>query len=249
MTLHRFFATGLVPAEGELPLSSADVHHVRDVLRLKAGDEIVVAGERALVVRLTDVAEVLSGAVVRELAKTPLPRVTLAQGLAKGEKIDDIVRQATEIGVARVIVFSSGRSVVRLDGAKGEARAARWNRVAVGAAGQSQRSGLPEIVGPVPFQELVHLLRDSAVLVCWEDSTGAPGIGEAIRSLAPAADRDVAVVVGPEGGLAEAEVAALAEAGGVEVSLGPTILRTETAGVVAAALAIYERGGLGGDRD
>jgi len=249
MALHRFFAIGRVPDEGALPLSADDVHHARDVLRLEPGDEIVLAHSGAACrVRLTAVGDVLSGAQVGEVTAPALPRVTLAQGLPKGDKLDMIVRQATELGVARIVPFAAERSVVRLDAAKAVSRADRWRRIAEEAAKQSQRTEVPEVLVPVASADLARALAGSAIIVCWEEATDAPGIAEALETLGvrdatPAPD--VAIVIGPEGGLSRAEVDALRAAGAVTASLGGTVLRTETAGVVAPALLLHELGGLG----
>jgi 16S rRNA (uracil1498-N3)-methyltransferase len=247
MALHRFFAEGPVPAGGPLPLDTPTLHHLRDVLRLAAGDEIVVVGEGVpFRVRLTAVGDVVEGERVEQLPAQRLPRVTLVQGLAKGEKMDDVVRQATEIGVSRIVPFAAERSVVKLDPGKAEARAERWRRIAAEAAQQSQRADIPEVAGLRRSSELPVSLSGSVVLVCWEDAAGTPGIAGALGRIAPSEDTDVAIVVGPEGGLTSAEVRALVAAGATVVSLGETVLRTETAGVVAAAIAIHARGGLGG---
>jgi 16S rRNA (uracil1498-N3)-methyltransferase len=249
MSLHRFFAEGPMPAQGEIPLAEGALHHLRDVLRLVAGDDIIVVSEGIAVrVRLTEVGDHAEGERIEELPARHLPRVTLAQGLAKGDKMDDVVRQATELGVSRVVPFAAERSVVRLDAAKAAARAERWRRIAAEAAQQSQRADIPHVNDVVAADALPELLRDSVVLVCWEDANGAEGIAEAIARIAPAASADVAVVVGPEGGLTQREVALLEAAGALTVTLGPTVLRTETAGVVASALAVHARGGLGAHR-
>ncbi len=250
MALHQFFAEGplsaSIGAEFVVPLGGADMHHLRDVLRLDAGDEIIVAGGgRALRVRLLAVEERAVGRVIGEIVRSPLPRVTLVQGLAKGEKMDGIVRQATEVGVSRVVPFLAERSVVKLAGTKAESRVERWRRIAAEAAKQSHRAEIPHVTPLVRTEDLPRLLRDATLLVCWEDAAAVPGIGEALRIEAPGPDAELAVVVGPEGGLSAREVALLEAAGGRTVSLGATVLRTETAGLVAAALAIYERGGLG----
>src|SRR5574340_52803 len=144
MTLHRFFVNATVAESGVVALSAADVHHLRDVLRLSPGDEIIVANAGvATRVRLVEVGEVVLGERICEVAASPLPRITLVQGLAKGEKMDGIVRQATELGVWRIIPFAAERSVVKLDADKAAKRTERWRRVALEAAKQSQRTSVP----------------------------------------------------------------------------------------------------------
>lgn len=250
MTLHRFFATGsLVTDDGVLPLSEADVHHLRNVLRLASGDEIVLAGDgRAVRVRLSYVGEVVTGELMDDLPVAGSTRVTLVQGLAKSDKFDDVVRHATELGVERFIPLAADRSVVRLDAAKATARVERWQRIAAEAAKQSQQPTVPVVGAVTGISGLAALLAGALVLVCWEDATGAPGIAEAIERVALDPAAECAIVVGPEGGLTAAEVDALSRAGAELVTLGPTILRTETAGIVASALAIHARGGLGARR-
>lgn len=251
MALHRFFAEGPMPAQGVIPLSAGALHHLRDVLRLDTGAEIIVVHDGIAVrSRLTAVGETTAeGETLETLPARHLPRVTLVQGLAKGQKMDDVVRQATEIGVSRIVPFAAERSVVKLDAARAGARTERWRRIAAEAAQQSQRADIPQVHDVVPTAALPDVLAGSIIVVCWEDAgTAAEGIAEAIELLAPAPATEVAVVVGPEGGLTAGEVALLEEAGAVAVSLGATVLRTETAGVVAAALAIHARGGLGAHR-
>lgn len=247
MTLHRFFATAELPVGcGVLPLTASDAHHVRTVLRLTSDDEIVLAvGGRAARVRLTDVGDEIVGCVVADLPVTEPPRVTLVQGLAKGSRMDDVVRHVTELGVRRFVPFAAERSVVRLDAARAAQRLVRWRAIAGEAAKQSQQSAVPAVEPVTGMAGLVELLADALVLVCWEDATDAYGIAEALERYAPDVDTECAVVVGPEGGLTAAEVETLTRAGAIPVTLGDSILRTETAGIVAAALAIHARGGLG----
>jgi 16S rRNA (uracil1498-N3)-methyltransferase len=250
MAEHRFFLEGPLVPEGALALSPQDVHHLRSVLRLGAGDEIVVVssdGEAALV-RLTMVsAEGVSGSV-REAVEAPrVPRVWLVQGLAKGEKMDLVVRMVTELGCERIVPLMTSRSVVRLDPARAEARVERWQRIAAGAAKQAQLVRVPDVTPVVTIAGLTDALEGAALtLVAWEDSFGAPSIASAIEEAALPASAAVAIVIGPEGGLSAEEVTQLRHEGAGVVSLGDTILRTETAGVVATALALAARGGLGG---
>ena len=253
MSAHRFFLASPLAddADGALPLSAADLHHAVDVLRLRAGEEIDVVEPDGRVwrLRVTEASRRgVFGARMGEVAALDSPRVTLFQGVAKGEKMDDIVRQAVEIGAEEIVPVLTARCVVQLDAAKRAARGERWRRVALAAAKQAKRASVPAVSDPVSLADALSLLTafDGAV-VLWEESDGE-GVAEAVRRCASSLQSRVALIVGPEGGLAAEEVAALQAIGATTASLGPTILRTETAAVVALALAIGALGGLGNAR-
>ena len=162
--------------------------------------------------------------------------------------METVVRHATELGVAAFVPLACERSVVKLDERKAAARTERWLAVARSAAMQSGQPAVPEVCPPVRLDEACALLSGAtAVLVCWEEAPGTAHLDEALGAaladlLMPPEDARVAVVVGPEGGLAPAEVEALLACNprASLVTLGPTILRTETAGVVAPALVLHE---------
>jgi len=233
-----------------LPLSAGDIHHAVSVLRLAPGDELVaVAPDRAArIVRLTSVAaDGLEGVAGPDLPRSFTPRVTLVQGLAKGDKLDLVVEKVTEIGIEAVVPVAFARSVVKLDPQRAAKRGDRLRRVAAAAAKQAQRDFVPAVLDPLTFADLpAYLASFDVVLVAWEDADGSPGIGTALTAAGVTHDARIAIVVGPEGGLATREVETLRAQGAVLVSLGPTILRTETAGILSAALCVYESGGLGG---
>jgi 16S rRNA (uracil1498-N3)-methyltransferase len=258
MSLHRFFATGPLPehatSDMPLPLDARDVHHLVHVLRIRDAERIVLAGAdgREAGVALTHVAaDEVRGDVGEPVVRAPGPRVTLMQALTKRERMELVVQKATELGVAEIVPVVTARTIVKLDEGKASRRAERWQRIAEEAAKQSQRAFVPPVREPIALSELPKLFeRFAIVLVPWEEeAASAPGIGEALRAVGFAAGTvtppSVAVVIGPEGGLEEAEVALLVSRGAVTVSLGDTVLRTETAGIVAVALTAYELGGLG----
>lgn len=264
MSLHRFFTTDALPDFGPseefvLPLCDQDVHHAIRVLRLRVGERIVVVApdRTAYECVLTTVTEggegssagaELWGQLVRAVDPIVEPRVTLIQGLPKAAKMELIIEKAVEIGIESIWPVSFTRSVVRLDQDKAAKKGERWRRVAEAAAKQSGRSFVPTVLDPAGERGLVARLSEfDLVLVAWEDDAArAPGVGQAIRSAALGVNPRVAVVVGPEGGLTSQEVAALVGAKAIAVSLGDTILRTETAGILMPALCVYELGGLGG---
>jgi 16S rRNA (uracil1498-N3)-methyltransferase len=254
VTLHRFFLTGELPASGdgvELSLSENDRHHLGRVLRLETGDRIVVVGSdaREAEATLTQVGPERACADLDAPIERPArPRVSLAAGVARRERMEFAIQKVTELGVVEILPVQTARSVVRLDEDRAGRRGQRWRRIAEEAAKQSQRGDVPLVRDPVGLDEMIAQFgRFELVLVPWEGATPTGlGIGAALDAADAQPDTNVLVVVGPEGGLEEAEVAALQAAGGVVVTLGDTVLRTETASVVAVALAIYGLGGLGG---
>jgi 16S rRNA (uracil1498-N3)-methyltransferase len=254
MSAHRFFLIAELRQGGvhTLPLAEADVHHAADVLRLREGETIEVVGpdSRVWTVKVAAATRAgVRGEVQAEIAVDALPRVTLFQGVAKGDKMDDIVRQAVEVGAEAIVPILTARCVVQLDARKRASRGERWRRVAEAAAKQSKRVVVPEVLDPVRLRDALPLLADfDAAVVLWEESRGS-GLREALCGCVESSDARVAVIVGPEGGLAAEEVSALEAVGVTTASLGPTIMRTETAAVVAVALAIEALGGLGASRE
>jgi 16S rRNA (uracil1498-N3)-methyltransferase len=243
MTAHRFFLTAEHSADPSRPLSlsDADLHHAADVLRLRVGEEIDVVDPHSRVwhMRVTEAtrrgvfAETLS-----EVEVAPQPRVALFQAVAKGEKMDDIVRQAVEVGAEAVVPVLTARCIVQLDARKRAQKGERWRRVAEAAAKQARRVSVPDVADPIRLRDAISLLADyDGAVVLWEECDGV-GLTEAVRRCADGPAPRIALVVGPEGGLAAEEVAALEAIGATVASLGPNILRTETAAVVALALAI-----------
>lgn len=254
MTLHRFFIVGPLAA-GEavgfdLTLSAADRHHLIDVLRLVPGDRIVVvdpSGREAEATLRQLTADRIVGDVDAPITRPRRPRVVLAPAVSRRERMELVVQKATELGVAEIWPLLTARCIVRLDEQRGQRRSERWRRIAEEAAKQSQRSDVPLVREPMRLEDLAEEAgRFGAVLVPWEEAGGGLGIGDALDEAGIEADGRVLVVIGPEGGLEESEVALLEAAGGAVVTLGDTILRTETAAIVVVALASYELGALGG---
>jgi len=223
----------LVDADGGIGPST--LHHLRRVLRLRPGDPLTLTdgrGRHSPGVLTTDgvVTEKWSSAVER-------PQVTLYVAVSKGSKVDFVVEKATEIGVAAIVPVMCERSERRPDKARSEARVQRWRTIAVSALEQSRGVWLPEIAGPEAFDDAVgEVCGRSAVLL----HPGAGGGAAGILGAAPAS-----VAVGPEGGFTDGEVATARSRGWRVCGLGDRVLRTETAAIVAAALAAAASGDLG----
>lgn len=261
MSLHHFFLDEQVLAAEEaevflLRLSADDRKHAK-VLRLSVGEHlgIIDAAQDYFECEIVSVAggdmEVRIAQKL-ESAGNEL-NVVLIQGLAKGDKMDDVVRHATEVGISGFVPLMCSRSVVKLDAKKTASKTQRWRTIAKSAAMQSGRLSMPEISDPMTVAQAADFVKDAtAVLVCWEECPATSTISKAISTafaecgVTNPCDARIAVVVGPEGGLSAAEVEKLTSGKRAwPVTLGPSILRTETAGVVAPALVMYELGGMG----
>jgi 16S rRNA (uracil1498-N3)-methyltransferase len=225
---------------GELVLDARASHYVANVYRLAHGARIVLIEPERAVEAVAEVLDVeRSGVRCRVGPVTPARAaarpVLLLQGLAKAEKLDAIVRDATELGATLVAAVETSRSVVRLGG-RADKRLDRWRRIAREAARQAGRGDVPDVRGPMPWSEAVALAPTDALKVClWEEATEP--LGRELSRLS--AEQAVAIAVGPEGGLTPEEAGLAAGAGYRLVSLGPFILRTETvaAAVLGAVIA------------
>ncbi len=175
--------------------------------------------------------------------ETPRPGVQMYLGLAKGDKVDQVIRQLVELGVDAMTVFQAGRSVSRWDQARASAARFRWAVIAREAAKQSHRAWLPAVGGPLPSAaaaaEEAAAQLPTAGLVAHPQA--AMPIREAFGQLGAGTDR-VWLAVGPEGGLSPDEVASFGAAGGMAVTLGTQILRAQTAPIVLASLTLYQLG-------
>jgi 16S rRNA (uracil1498-N3)-methyltransferase len=218
------------------------------VRRASPGDLVRICDGCGTIVeaRLTSVAPGAVGAEIagRTAVPAPAPRIEVHQGLAKGDKVDGVIRQLVEMGVDGIVVFEAGRSVARWDPARQAAAARRWSTIAREAAKQSHRAWMPTVTGPLSVTAAAGAGRGLG-LVAHPAAGSRLGDALASASCGPGAPDCVWVVVGPEGGLSGDELAIFAAAGAVPVSLGPQVLRTETASVVTAALVLQYFGRLG----
>ena len=222
---------------GVARLDEASLHHLTGVLRLEPGSSVEVfdgsgsAWEAVLEGGLLRLGE-------RHPAPPPAATVWLAFALARGEKGDWIVQKGTELGVSRFLPWQASRSVVRLEGERAGERARRWGRIAAEAARQCGRADVPEVATPGTLADALAS-PEGFVRVVFHAGAGAP-LAELARPGAPG----YLAVVGPEGGLTDGEVTACRAAGCLLASLGPRVLRAETAAVAAALLLQHVAGDL-----
>lgn len=237
--MHRFYAE---QSGQDVFLSPEDTHHALRVLRLRAGDEVEVflSGER-----MKAVLDETDGERIRLTGLTSLPstearlRITLFQGLPKAEKMEWIVQKATELGVDRIVPVRMNRCVVRLDDRDAGKKTERWQKIAREACKQSGRCLVPEVTLPVSLRDAALMLKSlQAAVVPWED---ADSLGPSGFSASHPGLLSLGIVIGPEGGIEPAEISLLEAAGCLPMTLGPRIMRTETAGLaaVSALMALY----------
>ena len=251
----RFFITGKILDVGEkYPLSADDSNHVASVLRLGKGSAVEIsdgAGRcfTAEITRMTKKAvEVLIKKPCTKGSEPPLA-ITLAQGLLKGRKMDLVIRQAVELGVARVVPLITARSVPALEGQRANTRTERWQKIARSAAQQSRREIIPRVEAPMRLADFCadHGSEGEIVLVFWEGKKGKGLLfereGNSSRGVS-----GMTVVVGPEGGFPAEEIESLRRCHAIIAGLGPRVLRAETAAVVGLALVQALLGDLLGER-
>jgi len=247
MSMNRFF----VPAssfEGELVrLSREQAHQVHQVLRLGAGDAVVVLDDRGAEYEVVLTAVSQKEAVGRvastgPAAGEPKVQLTLFQSLLVREKFEWVLQKATEVGVTQIVPVLTARGLVRTKQIE-ENKLDRWRRILVEAAEQAHRGRIPRLEPTLPFADVFsRFVGFDRFLIAAPSQVVT--LREALRGIGRP-DLAVALLIGPEGGFTDEEVAMAREKGAIAVGLGPRILRTETAAVVASALILYELGEMG----
>lgn len=244
----RFFIAADQIKDNTVILKGEDRHHLLNVLRQGPGGEITVLngkGEEYLV-RITGVTtDQVNGVIIDKVERQTEPRVkiTLVQSLPKADKFEWILQKNTELGVSRFQPVFTERSNIKLDQAGRERKLVRWNKIIREAAEQSGRQIVP-ILEPIrSWDEVISNFKGELKLIPWEN--------ESTRSLKQVLEgqngipEQVMVLIGPEGGFSLQEVENARSRGAVPVTLGPRILRTETAGLVVASALLYHFGDLG----
>lgn len=241
MSSRRFFVEGVHRLGETVQIDGTDAHRILHVLRLRQGDRIEIIDSathafEAEIVESDGVRARLLGEAAQRDQRTV--RIDVAQALPKAQKMDYVVEKATELGAVAILPFVSERGVAREASA---ARLSRWRRIARSASEQSGRRDVPAVTAPLTFDELLaRFCAYDLVLFAWENVDLQP-FRLRLRDLLRDA-RNILVVVGPEGGFSHDEAEAAHSAGAELVSLGPNILRTETAALVLIAILNYETG-------
>jgi 16S rRNA (uracil1498-N3)-methyltransferase len=246
--LTRVHVPGPLAAAGEVSLPEAAAAHVARVLRLRPGARIVLFDGSGADF-LAEISEVAGSRVrariherIEGLPESPLA-VTLVQAVSRGERMDWTLQKATELGVRRIQPVFASRSVVRLDERQGERRLRHWQAVVASACEQCGRSVLPVVEPPLELSRYLAGPRGTGLRLVL-----SPDAASSVAAIAGRLDGDAAgveLLIGPEGGLEAAEIAAAVHAGFEPAGLGPRVLRTETAGIAALAVLQALSGDLG----
>jgi 16S rRNA (uracil1498-N3)-methyltransferase len=251
MHRHRFFVQPDQIAGQRVTLANEQARQIASVLRLRERDQIAVLDNSGWQydVRLERVTtDYVTGAIVARsrAEREPAARLTLYQAMLKKDNFEWVLQKGTEIGVARFVPLITERSVVRQKDLKA-AKAQRWQRIISEAAEQSGRGFLPELAAPMELDEALAAAREfDSALMPWVQERES-GLVNQVKDLPETQEKvgpRIALFIGPEGGFSEEETARAQKAGVQPVSLGPRILRSETAAVVAAALTLSALGDL-----
>jgi 16S rRNA (uracil1498-N3)-methyltransferase len=222
-------------------LSGAEGRHAAAVRRLRPGERVDVgdgAGQVAECVVIGHSSHELELAIrARREVPRPDPVITVVQAIPKGDRGELAVEEMTEVGVDRIMPWAAARCVPVWRGERGARSLARWRATAREAAKQSRRAWIPEVTEPTAATDVAAVIAKAACAIVLE-----PGATQSLGHLAPPESGDLVVVVGPEGGITDEENAAFHTAGATPRSLGPTVLRTSTAGAVAAAVLLSRSG-------
>lgn len=247
--MHKFFVDARSINGQIVCITGDDVKHLSGVLRLRRGDRIQVCDGKSneYICSITEIEKKQVLCHIEESFKStsePPISITLYQGIPKAQKMDLIVQKCTEIGVCRIVPVNTSRSVVKVDEKDLGLKLERWRRITEEAAKQSNRGCIPQIDGLMDFKEALNeaMKLDMAVMPYeMERSVGLKNTLAGKNKLVTCG-----IFIGPEGGFEEEEVREAISKGITPVTLGPRILRTETAGFVSAACILYEIGDIGG---
>jgi len=241
MSMHRFYLTPEEWTSAEPTLGSEDSHHCADVLRLQVGDWVTLfdgAGSVAHAV-LAEVHRKHCRVTIGERTTTPPLKcaITLAQAVPKGKNMDLILQKAVELGASTIVPLLTRRTVVRLDEEDGSRKQERWQQIALEACKQCGRNQVPHVTHPSSLEEFLKQSREGLILL----ASLQPGAVSIKEALAKTTDhKAVTVLVGPEGDFTPEESAAALAAGAIPVTLGPMILRAETAALYCLSVLGHE---------
>ncbi len=248
--MHRFFVDKKSFIDNKIFIKDKDFNHIKNVLRMKIGEKIEVISQGNIY--LGEIDSILEDSIIvnilekKDQSKDEKIQVNLFQAIAKGSKMDLIIQKGTEVGITNFHPVLTHRTIVKIDDEKKKKnRLKRWNAIAEEAAKQSKRAYIPEVKEIINFKEMINLLdKENTIIVPYEDEKNI-ALGNVLKEIKTKEEKEINLIIGPEGGFEEDEIEEIKAIGGRVVTLGSKILRTETAGLVASTIILYELSGLG----
>ena len=239
--MYNFFVNDDCRQGDRYIISGADHNHIKNVLRMKVGDTILISanGKSDLCeIEIIDNDEIVAPIIEEDYQNTELPlQIHLFQGLPKSDKMELIIQKAVELGVYSITPIEMKRCIVKLDDKKKKSKQTRWQAISESAAKQSKRNTIPEINEIISYKAALNAAKElDLLLVPYENEDGILSTKEALAELKEA--KSVGIIIGPEGGFDDAEIEAAKDAGGRIISLGKRILRTETAAITAVGMCM-----------
>ncbi len=238
--MYNFFVTDDQRQGQGFLITGADFNHIKNVLRMKNGDTLLVSNNNAShLCEITINDDYIFARITEEnYQDTALPvKLHLFQGLPKGDKMELIIQKAVELGVEEITPVEMNRCVVKIEEKKRKSKQARWQAIAEGAAKQSKRTAVPLVNDIMSFKQFLQKSGElDLLLVPYENKDGMKATAEALSLMKKGSS--VGILIGPEGGFDEKEIASAIEAGGKSISLGRRILRTETAAITAMGMCM-----------
>lgn len=245
--MQRYFVQETFNSQKELTITGDSARHISKVMRMEVGANVVVVTEKvAYICEIVSISETIVVRQTGEIVPSPeMPiHVDIACGLPKGDKLEFIAQKGTELGMHSLIPFKAERSIVKWDEKKGEKKTERLQKIAQEAAEQSHRTIVPNISNPLTFKQLLSLFDhyDAVFIADEEDAKKEERtrFADKLKKVYDNKSKSILLIFGPEGGISRAEAESLINAGAETMSLGPRILRAETAPVYALSAISYE---------
>lgn len=245
--MRKFFAQSKNLIDNKVYIKGLDYNHIKNVLRLKPGENIIVNMGKDMeyeVKIISFMKEQVETEIVNSynVETEPSVNISLFQAIPKGEKMEYIIQKAVEVGIVKIYPVITDRVIVKLDNKNSKTKTERWKKISEQASKQNKRGIIPEVFPPLEFGDAVDLLgKEDLVIILYENETNTK-LRDIISKL-DKSTKNIAIFVGPEGGLTEKELGMFTNF--KIVSLGNRILRTETAGLAASTIILYETGDLG----
>ena len=243
--MYQFFVEPSQIQGNRIVITGSDVNHIKNVLRMKPGEEIAVSNGtdgkeyRCGIEELLEEEVICTLRFIKEDGLELPARVTFFQGLPKADKMEWIIQKTVELGVTRIVPVMTKRTVVKLDAKKAGKKTERYQAIALAAAKQSGRGVIPEVTAPVTWKEALAMAKELDMnMIPYEEAEGVAYSKEVFASIK--GKKSLGIFIGPEGGFAGEEVEAATDMGAKMVTLGHRILRTETAGMAVMSIIMFE---------